>query len=128
MRPRCGLEAYHERQVGFVSPVRQGRNYPGAVARSSRAIQPIACSRELPHISAEGCSPAQKAGRSGRPKMAQPLSSINCTQRTPAGLPLGMPGIGEVMEGAVQQAPQPGRQLTAWSGMFMGHSILSIQS
>jgi hypothetical protein len=34
-------------------------------------------------------------------------------QGTPAGLPLGMPGIGLVMEGAMQQAPQPGRQLAA---------------
>jgi len=32
--------------------------------------------------------------------------------RTPAGLPSGMPGMGELMEGAVQQAPQPGRQST----------------
>jgi hypothetical protein len=27
----------------------------------------------------------------------------------PAGLPLGMPGIGEVIDGAMQHAPQPGR-------------------
>jgi hypothetical protein len=27
-------------------------------------------------------------------------------QRTPAGLPLGMPGMGLLIEGAVQQAPQ----------------------
>ena len=27
--------------------------------------------------------------------------------RSPAGLPFGIPGIGDVMEGAVQQAPQP---------------------
>jgi hypothetical protein len=27
---------------------------------------------------------------------------------TPAGLPLGIPGIGEEIEGAVQQAPQGG--------------------
>jgi len=26
-------------------------------------------------------------------------------------LPAGMPGIGELMEGAMQQAPQPGRQI-----------------
>ena len=26
------------------------------------------------------------------------------------GLPVGMPGMGEVMDGAMQQAPQPGRQ------------------
>ena len=30
----------------------------------------------------------------------------------PAGLPSGMPGIGELMEGAMQQAPQFGRQST----------------
>lgn len=28
----------------------------------------------------------------------------------PAGLPPGIPGIGLVMDGAIQQAPQPGRQ------------------
>jgi hypothetical protein len=27
-------------------------------------------------------------------------------QATPAGFPCGMPGIGELMDGAVQQAPQ----------------------
>jgi hypothetical protein len=26
-----------------------------------------------------------------------------------------MPGIGELMDGAVQQAPQPGRQVNGWS-------------
>jgi len=34
-------------------------------------------------------------------------------QRTPAGLPNGMPGIGDEIEGAVQQAPQAGRQSMA---------------
>jgi len=34
-------------------------------------------------------------------------------QGTPAGLPCGMPGIGVVMDGAVQHAPQPGRHCTA---------------
>jgi elongation factor P len=33
-------------------------------------------------------------------------------QRMPAGLPPGMPGIGEEIEGAMQHAPQPARQLT----------------
>lgn len=42
--------------------------------------------------------------------MAQRWSAISWMQRTPAGLPWGMPGIGLLMEGAVQQAPQPGRQ------------------
>tara|TARA_Y100001956_G_C4085385_1_gene170383 strand:- start:966 stop:1076 length:111 start_codon:yes stop_codon:yes gene_type:complete len=31
-------------------------------------------------------------------------------QRTPAGLPFGIPGIGEEILGAIQQAPQPKRQ------------------
>jgi hypothetical protein len=31
-------------------------------------------------------------------------------QRVPAGLPLGIPGIGDDMEITVQQAPQPGLQ------------------
>jgi hypothetical protein len=32
---------------------------------------------------------------------------------TPAGLPWGMPGRGEWMDGAMQQAAQPGRQFMA---------------
>jgi hypothetical protein len=36
----------------------------------------------------------------------QRCASSSCTQRMPAGLPCGMPGIGERIEGAVQQAPQ----------------------
>lgn len=43
--------------------------------------------------------------------MAQPLVSVSWTQRTPAGLPFGIPGIGEVIEGAMQHAPHPARQL-----------------
>ena len=37
-------------------------------------------------------------------------------QGTPAGLPWGMPGMAEVMDGAVQHAPQFGRQ--SMSGML----------
>jgi len=82
----------------------------GRVACSNRASQVSACSRDAPHISAEGCNPAQKAGRSGFPKTSQRWSSVSCAQRTPAGLPCGMPGRGEVMDGAMQQAAQLGRQ------------------
>jgi len=60
------------------------------------------------HISAEGCRPLHTAGRSGCPKIRQRASSASWMQRMPAGLPCGMPGMGELMEGAVQQAPQPG--------------------
>jgi len=97
------------------------RYLPGAgdVSRSRMVSHAIECSRLSPHISLDGCKPPQNAGRSGLPKMAQPLLSISCTQRTPAGLPFGIPGIGEVMEGAVQQAPQPGRQLSAGSAVVM---------
>ncbi len=83
----------------------------GQVACSNRVSQASASSRVAPHISCEGCSPPQKAGRSGLPKTAQALSAVSCAQRTPAGLPCGMPGRGEAMEGAMQQAAQLGRQV-----------------
>jgi len=72
----------------------------------------MACVRVAPHISADGRKPPQKAGRSGLPNTAQRLSSVSCTHRTPAGLPSGIPGSGEWMEGAMQQAPQPSRHET----------------
>lgn len=80
--------------------------------RSSSLSHLIACSRDVPHISSDACKPAQNAGRSGWPKIAQPFDAVSCIQRTPAGFPLGMPGMGDVIEGAVQQAPHPARQLT----------------
>jgi hypothetical protein len=83
------------------------------VAASSVASQRIACSRLVPHISIDGCNPEQHAGRSGRPKIEQRFSASSCTQRTPAGLPLGMPGIGLEIEGAVQHAPHAGRHSMA---------------
>ena len=58
-----------------------------------------------------GCSPLQQAGRSGCPKILQRRSESSWTQTTPEGLPWGMPGMGELIESAVQQAPQPGRHL-----------------
>jgi hypothetical protein len=36
-------------------------------------------------------------------------------QRSPAAFPLGMPGIGDEMEGAVQHAPHAGRH---WKGFI----------
>ena len=59
---------------------------------------------------AAGCSEPQKAGRSGLPNSLQRIASSSCTQRVPAGLPCGMPGIGELIDGAMQQAPQWLRQ------------------
>ncbi len=83
----------------------------GQVASSKRVNHASACSRDSPHISAEGCNPPQKAGRSGLPNTLQRNASSSCTHGTPAGLPCGMPGRGEVMEGAMQQAAQEGRQI-----------------
>ena len=57
-----------------------------------------------------GRSEAQNPGRSGWPNNRQRKSSSSCTQGKPAGLPCGMPGMGDAMEGAMQQAPQPYRQ------------------
>ena len=83
-------------------------HYP-TVNRSSSEIFTIAASKSTPHISTLACSPPQTRGRSGEDQIAQRWSVVNCTQRTPAGLPLGMPGMGELMEGAMQHAPQPAR-------------------
>ena len=66
--------------------------------------------RSFPHISIDGRSEAQNAGRSGFPNSLQRKSASSCTQGTPAGLPRGMPGMGEVIDGAMQQAPQWLRQ------------------
>jgi len=87
------------------------------VCSSSTPSHRIACSRVSPHISGIGRSDTQTAGRSGRPNSRQRRSSASWMQRTPAGLPTpsttGMPGIGELMEGAMQQAAQRGRQSMA---------------
>jgi hypothetical protein len=82
----------------------------GRVSASRRASHTIACPASSPHMSLDGRSPPQKAGRSGRPKMRHRISASSWTHGTPAGLPSGMPGIGLVMDGAMQQAPQPARQ------------------
>jgi hypothetical protein len=56
-----------------------------------------------------GTSDAQTAGRSARPNRRHRSASSSWTQRMPAGFPLGMPGMGDEMDGAMQHAPQPGR-------------------
>ena len=90
-----------------------------AVKSSSSDRNCIACSRVSPHISRDGGRLPQTRGRSGCPKILQPLRSSNCTQRTPAGFPFGMPGMGDEIDGAMQQAPQPGRQETGEDGIGM---------
>lgn len=88
----------------------------GLVAISNSANILIASPRDVPHMSSSGRSDAQNAGRSAWPNNRQRESSSNCTQGMPAGLPCGMPGIGEAIEGAMQQAPQPGRQFIGGGG------------
>lgn len=63
----------------------------------------------LPQISASGLKPLQTFGRSGLLKMSQKKSSVRWIHLTKAGLPSGIPGMGELMEGNIQHAPQPGR-------------------
>ena len=58
----------------------------------------------------DGRRDTQNAGRSGLPNKRQRRSESSCTQATPAGLPWGMPGMGEVIDGAMQQAPHRLRQ------------------
>jgi hypothetical protein len=70
----------------------------------------MACSRLVPHIDSLGCNEAQTLGRSGCPKILHCSSSSSWMQRTPAGLPPGIPGIGLEIDGAVQQAPHLSRQ------------------
>jgi hypothetical protein len=79
------------------------------VSRSSTDRYSCASAALPPHISALGRRLAQTAGRSGCPKIAQRKSAVSCTQRTPAGFPSGMPGIGEEIDGAMQHAPHDGR-------------------
>ena len=86
--------------------------FQGAVTRSRSPIHRSACSRLAPHMSACGCSEAQTCGRSGWPKIRQRKASSSWMHFSPARLPPGMPGMGLVIEGAMQQAPQPGRQET----------------
>ena len=96
----------------------------GRVAVSSSLRKVNAAWRSVPHISIDGRSEAQNAGRSGLPNNLQRSDSSSCTQGTPAGLPVGMPGMGEVMDGAMQQAPQPGRQEKEVS--TMPHSLVVV--
>jgi hypothetical protein len=96
------------------SPAPFQDNEEGKVDTSSCRRKTIACSRVAPHISDDGCKFEQTAGRVWWPNSLQPDSSSSWLQRMPAGLPFGIPGIGEEIDGAIQQAPQPVRHSTRW--------------
>ncbi len=66
-----------------------------------------ASSFELPQIIASGLNPLHTAGLEGLPNNAHFRSAVRCKQGTIAGLPSGIPGMAELMEGKIQQAAQP---------------------
>jgi len=82
----------------------------GAVIFSSSAKYASASSREIPHMSIDGRKLSHTCGRWGVSKMAHCNRAVRCTQAVPAGLPRGIPGIGEEIDRAMQQAPHPGLQ------------------
>lgn len=68
----------------------------------------MASSCDCPQKSLSALNPAHTAGRRGELNIKQRFPPDRLTQRTPAGLPPGIPGIGDDIDGAIQQAPQPG--------------------
>ena len=89
---------------------RRNRQNQGAVCASNTPSIAIACAASSPHIERCGRSETQTLGRDARPNRAQRKSGSNWTQGMPAGLPCGISGIGELIDGAMQQAAQRGRQ------------------
>jgi hypothetical protein len=85
----------------------------GCVRNSSRVSPANASCGEHPHISSVGRKLTQTAGRSGFPNSAQRISLKSWIQGTPAGFPPLIPGMGVEILGAMQQAPQPVRQVIA---------------
>jgi len=79
------------------------------VITSNCANIPNASALLAPQLSMAAAKRRHTSGLTAWPNILQRFSSSSWTQRIPAGLPCGMPGIGELMEGAMQQAPQPGR-------------------
>lgn len=75
---------------------------------SSPAIILTASARDLPQIISSGANAPQMRGRSGLPNIRHRMSSSRLTQRTPAGLPSGIPGSGELIDITVQQTAQCG--------------------
>jgi hypothetical protein len=83
------------------------RKSEGFVWHSRRISLVIASSFVWPHISADGLSETQTAGRSAIPNSRQRPPASSWAHLTPAVLPPGIPGIGDEIDGAMQQAAQP---------------------
>ena len=67
---------------------------------------------------ASGISALQTAGRWLLPNKVHRRWASKCPQGTPAGLPWGCAGVGLLMDGAMQQAAQFGRQLMGVNDMM----------
>lgn len=80
----------------------------GATQEASNLLRmATASSLDAPQNSRSALKPPQTAGRRGSPHRPQRLSGVRCGHRTPAGLPFGKPGMGELMDMTTQHAPQP---------------------
>jgi hypothetical protein len=58
------------------------------------------------------------SGRSDLPNNAHKFTSVNCIQRMPAGLPFGMPGIGEDIDGGLSRPSMASEALGLLPGAF----------
>ena len=72
----------------------------------ARLVCIMALVRDEWHRVSVGRRQTRTAGHSGLPNSAQRKSGSSCTHFTPAGFPCGIPGIGDVIDGAMQHAPQ----------------------
>ena len=84
----------------------------------SHSIVFCASSAEFPQISMSALNPLHTAGRFGSLKMPHFKSCVKCIHLTPPGLPSGIPGIGELIEGKIQHAPHPERHSIAGVYLF----------
>lgn len=74
---------------------------------SSSVIKYNACSLVVPHTSIVAEKSLHTLGLDSSPNNLHKLFSSSWIQRSPAALPFGIPGMGELILGAIQQAPQP---------------------
>jgi len=72
----------------------------------------------LPQTIFSALKPPHTFGLSGEPNRSHFKSLFKWIHLTPAGLPLGIPGMGEEMDGAMQHAPHLGRQSIYPVSMF----------
>jgi hypothetical protein len=79
------------------------------VIASNSVILIKACWLVVAQRSGQALKSEHTFGLSAVPNSLQRFNSLSCTQRTPAGFPLSIPGMAEEILGAIQQAPQPSR-------------------